>query len=69
MEGRDPNGQPYYWLTGKFVNGDQGSDTDVWALENGYISVVPSMHDLTNYTALGTLREIENLGVDVAVSS
>ena len=55
VEGRDPSGQPYYWLTGDFVNGDQGDDTDVWALENGYISVVPSMHDLTNYKALDVL--------------
>ena len=55
MEGKDPSGQPYYWLTGDFVNGDHGDDTDVWALENGYISIVPSMHDLTSYKALGEL--------------
>ncbi len=61
MEGRDPSNQPYYWLTGKFVNGDQGEDTDVWALENGFISVVPSMHDLTDHTALSNMRAIENL--------
>lgn len=55
MEGRDPSGQPYYWLTGRFVNQDNGQDTDVWALENGYVSVVPAMHDLTNYQALQAL--------------
>ncbi|MCB0634731.1 MAG: 5'/3'-nucleotidase SurE, partial [Lewinella sp.] len=48
MEATDPRGQKYYWLTGKFVNLDHGDDTDLWALENGFISVVPSMHDLTN---------------------
>jgi len=52
LEGRDPSNQPYYWLTGKFVNQDSKDDTDVWALENGYVSVVPSMHDLTDYLAL-----------------
>lgn len=52
VEGRDPSKQPYYWLTGKFVNQDPGEDTDIWALENGYVSVVPSMHDLTDYAAL-----------------
>jgi 5'-nucleotidase len=52
LEGKDPSGQPYYWLTGEFVNSDKAEDTDVWALENGYISIVPSMHDLTNYQAL-----------------
>jgi 5'-nucleotidase len=39
----------YYWLTGKFVNFDKGKDTDVWALENNYVSVVPVQFDLTNY--------------------
>lgn len=59
MEGRDPNGQPYYWLTGEFVSQDKGEDTDIWALRNGYISVVPSMHDLTNYKAMDGLRALE----------
>jgi 5'-nucleotidase len=52
VEGRDPQNQPYYWLTGKFINLDPKDDTDIWALENGYISVVPSMHDLTDYLLL-----------------
>jgi 5'-nucleotidase len=26
---------------------DNGEDTDEWALENGYISVVPVQYDLT----------------------
>jgi 5'-nucleotidase len=51
-EAIDPRGRKYYWLTGEFSNGDSGTDTDVWALDNGYISVVPSHHDLTNYAAL-----------------
>ncbi len=59
MEGHDPSGQPYYWLTGEFVNNDKGEDTDVWALRNGFISVVPSMHDLTNYKALSSLNDLE----------
>lgn len=61
MEGRDPNQQPYYWLTGKFVNEDRAEDTDVWALENGFVSVVPSMHDLTDYAAMQTMRSMEQL--------
>lgn len=64
VEGRDPSGQPYYWLTGEFVNSDPGTDTDVWALEQGYISVVPSMHDLTNYKALESMREIEGIMIN-----
>ena len=43
----NPQGRDYYWLTGKFVNEDDGQDTDEWALENGYVSVVPVQFDLT----------------------
>jgi len=46
----DPHGRKYYWLTGEFKNFDQGEDTDVWALEHNYVSVVPVQFDLTNYT-------------------
>jgi len=42
-----PQGKDYYWLTGEFVNNDKGEDTDEWALENGYISIVPVQFDLT----------------------
>lgn len=48
-ERADPHGKKYYWLTGEFVNFDKGKDTDVWALKNGYVSVVPVQFDLTNY--------------------
>jgi len=43
----NPQGKEYYWLTGKFINLDNGEDTDVWALENGYVSLVPTHFDLT----------------------
>lgn len=48
-ERKDPQGKKYYWLTGKFINFDKSSDTDVWALKNNYVSVVPVQFDLTNY--------------------
>lgn len=44
---KSPMGKEYYWLSGKFVNMDKGKDTDIWALENGYVSVVPCQFDLT----------------------
>ena len=49
LERDDPHGRKYYWLTGEFVNFDEGTDTDVWALANKYVSVVPVQFDLTNY--------------------
>src|SRR5687767_2595927 len=49
LERLDPHGRKYYWLTGEFVNFDEGTDTDVWALANNYISVVPVQFDMTHY--------------------
>lgn len=49
IERHDPHGRKYYWLTGEFVNFDEGTDTDVWALANNYVSVVPVQFDLTHY--------------------
>lgn len=61
VEATDPRGQKYYWLTGEFVNDDLHGDTDIWALENGYVSVVPSGHDLTNYRAIEPLKVMEQI--------
>lgn len=57
IERNDPNGRKYFWLTGEFVNFDRGKDTDVWALKNNYISVVPVQFDLTNYVLKGKLEK------------
>jgi 5'-nucleotidase len=57
LERNDPNGRKYYWLTGKFVNFDNGTDTDVWALEHNFVSVVPVQFDLTNYVLKGKLQK------------
>ena len=46
----DPHGKKYYWLTGAFKNFDKAKDTDVWALQHNFVSVVPVQFDLTNYT-------------------
>lgn len=53
---KTPQGKDYYWLTGKFVNLDQGEDTDEWALENNYVSVVPIQFDLTAHHAIQNLN-------------
>lgn len=52
----NPMGRDYYWLAGKFVNMDNGEDTDEWALENGYVSVVPVQFDLTAHHAIQSLN-------------
>jgi 5'-nucleotidase len=35
-------------MTGQFVNMDEGDDTDIRALDEGYASVVPVKFDLTD---------------------
>lgn len=51
-----PQGRDYYWLTGEFVNHDKGDDTDEWALENGFISMVPVQFDMTAHYAMQQLN-------------
>ena len=53
----NPHGKDYYWLTGKFVNLDHGEDTDEWALEHNYVSVVPTQFDLTAFNSLKELND------------
>ena len=54
----DPNKRKYYWLTGKFINMDNGEDTDEWALENNYVSIVPVQFDFTAHHAISFLNKI-----------
>ena len=56
---QDPRDNTYYWMAGEFYNLDKGEDHDLWALENNYVSVVPSQHDLTRYEALDTMKYLE----------
>lgn len=58
-ERTDPNGKKYYWMTGKFINLEpDDNDTDIWALENNYISAVPTKFDLTSHSVIQHLRQI-----------
>ena len=54
----DPKGKTYYWLKGKFVNYDKGTDSDEWALANHYVSVVPVQFDRTAYRTIASLNKI-----------
>jgi 5'-nucleotidase len=58
-ERQDPYGRNYYWLTGNFQNFEPGAtDTDAWALENGFVSVVPSQFDLTAHSVINKLDKL-----------
>lgn len=55
----DPRGREYFWLTGEFVNREpEAEDTDEWALDHGYVSVVPVQVDLTDYRQMERLRGV-----------
>lgn len=65
QEGEDPRGQKYYWLTGRFIMEDVREGTDIQALEDNYVSVVPSGHDLTRHEAISSNSDIEKLNFKV----
>ncbi len=52
----DPGHKEYYWLKGEFRSEDQGEDTDVWAVNNGYVSMVPVQYDMTAHHAIAQLN-------------
>lgn len=52
----DPDDRPYYWLSGTFVDLDDGQLTDTSAVERGYVSVTPIQHDMTAHETLDSLR-------------
>ncbi|MBI1838546.1 MAG: 5'/3'-nucleotidase SurE [Flavobacteriia bacterium] len=54
----DQFGKPYYWLTGDFGNHDPGENTDLDAIKNGYVTIVPTQYDLT---ATKQMKEVENI--------
>ncbi len=60
QEGTDPHGGKYYWLTGEFHLNNHDPQSDIIALREGYVSVVPSWHDLTNQKALNSYKFLES---------
>lgn len=53
----DPNGRPYFWMVGNFINHDKGEDNDEWAIANNYVSVVPCQFDMTGHHAISILND------------
>lgn len=55
---KDPRNKDYFWITGYFKSYDGMPDTDLYALDNGYISVVPVHYDLTAHKAILPLKNL-----------
>ena len=60
----DEKGVQYYDLEGTFESDDVMPDTDLWALQNNYISVVPTCFDWTAHSQIETMKEFENITID-----
>ena len=58
-----PRGQEYYWLAGELAEITNDRQSDVAAVEEGYISVTPVHLDLTRYDQIERLRGWELLAL------
>jgi 5'-nucleotidase len=54
---RDPRGRVYFWSNPGFCCPEPHPDTDVTALEEGYITVTPLQFDLTHAERLGQMQQ------------
>ncbi|MCE5194013.1 MAG: 5'/3'-nucleotidase SurE [Nitrospiraceae bacterium] len=53
----DPKGRKHFWIGGGTPEWEDRDDTDIKAVENGYISITPIHLDLTNHEVLGILKK------------
>ena len=57
VPGKDPMGRQIYWYTvAPLLDAEEG--TDLWAIENGFVSITPLRMDLTNHEELQRARKI-----------
>jgi 5'-nucleotidase len=52
----DQFGRPYYWLTGTFDSREDTTDTDLYYLDNGYATVVPTQFDMTAHSSIQSIK-------------
>ncbi|AHM56559.1 5'-nucleotidase SurE [Peptoclostridium acidaminophilum DSM 3953] len=57
-ERKDPRGNIYYWMGGSIKKMHQEPDSDISAIEEGYISITPLQFDLTNYDKLKGMSKL-----------
>ncbi len=56
----EEKGETQYWLTGDFDNFEpNNTESDEWALANGYVSVVPTKIDMTSHETIEKLKHWE----------
>ena len=55
----DPRGRSYYWATSDPPPREVRHETDLTALEAGYVTVTPLDFDLTRHELLDSMRQWE----------
>ena len=60
----DEDGQQYYDLDGTYESDDITPDTDLWALQHNYASLVPTCFDWTAHSQIEPMKEFENIIID-----
>tara|TARA_Y100000589_G_C27193735_1_gene645835 strand:+ start:2602 stop:3375 length:774 start_codon:yes stop_codon:yes gene_type:complete len=59
----DPLGKDYFWLTGSFGSSEnKPNDSDVFYLENNYVTIVPTQFDMTCHS---TIEELKKQGFEL----
>jgi len=57
QETYDPRGEKHFWIGGGTPYWEQGEDTDIQAVLQGYVSITPLHLDLTNYETMKFLKK------------
>ena len=57
QETYDPKGEKHFWIGGGTPYWERGEDTDIKAVQKGYVYITPIHLDLTNYSALEFLKK------------
>ena len=59
-----PRGYDYYWMVGEYKNdAPDATDTDRWALDNGFVAITPTRIDVTSYESFEVLKDYTNIMV------
>lgn len=54
----DPRGKKYYWIGGNLEPVPNEKDTDISAISQGYISIIPVNLDMTDYKKISYLKKL-----------
>ncbi|OGB89307.1 5'/3'-nucleotidase SurE [candidate division WOR-1 bacterium RIFCSPHIGHO2_01_FULL_53_15] len=53
----DPHGRIYYWLSGEVIDLEGEQDSDIDAINQGYVSITPLHCDMTEYAMMEQIKE------------